>query len=153
MPIMLRHTFWAVLVILLWSTVNAADNLEVEQSYESPLHNLEDLIVVLRNSSSKDVAYWQLRAYVLGIKRDELFRLVEAYPEASENIFWSRAFHVLANANKEQILEIEELCDIKDLRDTIDWGNNQLKWLYGPLYCYEEKVVNVSCITWFLRLL
>ena len=102
---------------------------------------------MLRRATSKDEAYQRLTAYVLGVEYpDELFCVNEADDKAAWNVFRIRAFHVLADANKEERKEIAGLTrNERWLRSRIEWGDSQ-RWYYGPLYCYEEKVANVSHI-------
>ena len=107
-------------------------------------HSIQDLLSVLRKTTSKDEAYQRLRAYVLGVNYpNELFCLYEADPHAPEDVFLRRAFHVLADANDLELREIEELTREEGwLTPYFDIGEIY-GWFFGPLYCYEEKVMNV----------
>ena len=107
-------------------------------------HSLQYLLSVLRKTTSKDEAYQRLRAFVLGVNYpNELFCLYEADPHAPEDVFLRRAFHVLADANDLELREIEELTREEGwLTPYFDIGEIY-GWFFGPLYCYEEKVMNV----------
>ena len=73
---------------------------------------------------------------------DELFCMWQADPQAPENVFRKRVSHALSGTNEEEIREFEK---VKEgwLKPHIARGD-QNKWLYGPLFCYEEKVATVS---------
>ena len=104
-------------------------------------HNIRDLLIVLRNTTSKGETKERLTAYVPGVDYpDELFCWYEADPNAPNIIFRRRACHVLADAKKEEIREIEELSGVFWVQLVTDFG-----WL-KPVYCYEEKVASVSNI-------
>ena len=100
---------------------------------------------MLRETTSKDEAYRRLIAYVLGVKYpDELYCVNEVDPLAISYILQHRASHVLADANDNKVREIEQLTEKEGwLKPFIEFGD-QSRWFIGPLYCYEEKVINVS---------
>ena len=111
---------------------------------EEQPHSIQDLLSVLRKTTSKDEAYKRLTAYVLGANYpNELFCLYEADPHAPEDVFLRRAFHVLADANAIELGEIEELTREEGwLTPYVDIGEIY-GWFFGQLYCYEERVMNV----------
>ena len=108
-------------------------------------HSIQDLLNVLRKTAMKTDALHILEAYVLGVNYpDELFCLYESDPLAPWNIFYSRFFHVLKDANEDEVREIEQISRKEGwLKRLFDWGD-QNGWLEGPMYCYEKKVINVS---------
>ena len=107
-------------------------------------HSLQDILDVLRETTSKTDALHILAAYVLGVDYpNELFCLYEADPHAPEEVFLWRAFHVLADANDLELREIEELTREEGwLTPHFDISERN-GWFFGPLYCYEERVMNV----------
>ena len=107
-------------------------------------HSIQDLLSVLRKTARKIDALHNLEAYVLGVNYpDELFCLYESDPLAPWNIFYRRFFHVFADANEDEVREIEKLSkNERWLKPFFDFGD-QNGWLYGPMFCYEEKVINV----------
>ena len=107
-------------------------------------HSIKDLLSVLRETTSKTDALHILAAYVLGVDYpNELFCLYEADPHAPEEVFLWRAFHVLADANDLELREIEELTREEGwLTPHFDISERN-GWFFGPLYCYEERVMNV----------
>ena len=111
-------------------------------------HSIQDLLNVLRKTAMKTDALHNLEAYVLGVNYpDELFCSYEADPQAPSNAFDRRLFHVFADANEDEVREIEQISRKEGwLKRLFDWGD-QNGWLGGPLFCYEEKVINVSQTT------
>ena len=111
--------------------------------------SIGELLSVLRKTTNKAEANLRLKAYVLGVDYpDQLLCLNKANPQAVGNVFLRRAFHVLADASDEEIIEIEQLSRTRNAgwlkpSNAIQWGNGG-SWFLGPLFCYEEKVANVS---------
>ena len=119
----------------------------IGQNHQENPQSTADILKVLRKAASKGEALNILVAYVLGVDYpDQLFCLNEADPQAVGNVFRRRAFHVLADANKEERRDIEELTRNEGwLKPRFEWGDRN-RWYYGPLYCYEEKVAKVRHI-------
>ena len=108
-------------------------------------NSIQDLLSVLRKTTRKTDALHNLEAYVLGVNYpDELFCLYESDPQAPSNVFKRRFVHVLKDANVDEVREIEQISRNEEwLKPLFDLGD-QDGWFYGPLFCYEEKVINVS---------
>ena len=108
-------------------------------------HSIQDLLNVLRKAAGKTDALHNLEAYVLGVNYpDELFCLYELDPLAPWNIFNSRFIHVFDDASEDEVREIEQRSENEGwLKHLFDLGNRN-RWFYGPMFCYEENVINVS---------
>ena len=111
-------------------------------------HSVEDLLEAMRKKTRKTDALHLLEAYVIGVNYpDELFCLYESDPEAPGIIFSLRLFHVLGDANEDEVREIEQISGNEGwLKPYFDIGN-QYGWFFGPLYCYEDEVINVSHVS------
>ena len=79
----------------------------VEQTDDN-LQNLEDLLRLLRNTTSKVDSYERLKAYVLGVKYpNEIYCLYETESDVLNN-FDISTYNSLSEANEQEVTEIEE---------------------------------------------
>ena len=117
----------------------------IQHTDQEQPNSMQDLLSVLRKTARKTDALNILEAYVLGVNYpDELFCSYEADPQAPSNAFDRRLFHVFADANEDEVREIEQISGNEGwLKPFFDLGD-QDGWFYGPMFCYEEKVINVS---------